>query len=1113
MSKGGFGRGAWCVVGDFNAVLHREERRGVNNNFFITNPLELSEFQAFVNSMELEDIPVLGRKFTWFHPNGSAMSRIDRVLLSDEWLSLWGNPSLWILPREVSDHCPLVLRYNCVDWGPRPFRFKNHWLLHGDFKNVVEASWRSNSLSGWMGFILKEKLKGLKVALKAWNKQVYGVIDTKIRLLVEDINEIDVKGELVALSEVEVGMRRKNFEELWHLLKSKESLIVQRSRARWLKEGDANTSYFHKCLRARGSSNSIKALQVGGVWVESPEEIRQATVDFFKHHFCLPLRLRPFLDGVEFPLLSEAANLSLTLPFALEEIEVVVAESDGNKSPGPDGFNFNFVKQFWHLLKNEVRILFDQFHGIGNLPKNFMSYFIALIPKVSSPLSLGDFRPISLLGCLYKLVAKVLAKRLAKVMDPLVATTQSAFLKGRYLVDGVMVVNEVVDMAKKSGKNCLILKVDFEKAYDSVDWSFLDYMLGRFGFCDQWRKWIRTCVFSGSMSILVNGSPTEEINIQRGLKQGDPLAPFLFLLVAEGLGGLLRKAVELNRFKGFRVGRRGVVISHLQYADDTLCIGEATLENLWALKAILRGFEMVSGLKVNFWKSNILGVNVSHQFMSAASVFLNCRIGSIPFKYLGLPVGANIRREATWEPLLNSLRNRLGCWENRFISLGGRITLLNSVLNSIPIFYLSFLKIPILVWKKIRRIQREFLWGGRGGRKKINWIKWDVVCQPKSLGGLGVRDIRAVNISLLVKWRWRLLEDDHVLWKEVLKGKYGEGVIGRVELGDESKPWYSSTWWKDICSIGINLDQNWFSHQVIKKLGDGSHTSFWKDAWVGDVLLCVKFPRLFSIVSNKEATVAELWSPGVGSGWNLSWRRNLFVWETTLLEELMVLLGPIVLSTERDDWGWRPEQGGGFTVNSTYSLVVNLLIERRTVTLAQELAFKAIWKCSAPSKVAGLIWMILHDKAPTRDNLIRRQIISENGGQQGCVFCGNQFETAQHLFLYCPVTMQIWERVFAWLNLHFLLPHNILSLLIYVATTPGTKYLRRGLVMIWCAVIWSVWRHRNRIVFENGVLDGVELLDDIKVASWKWWIGRGSSSPPCLFYEWKAEPVLCIKNN
>jgi hypothetical protein len=171
------------------------------------------------------------------------------------------------------------------------------------------------------------------------------------------------------------------------------------------------------------------------------------------------------------------------------------------------------------------------------------------------------------------------------------------------------------------------------------------------------------------MSVLVNGSPSEEINIQRGLKQGDPLAPFLFLLVAEGLGGLMKKAVELNKFTGFQIGNSGLSVSHLQYADDTLCIGEASISNLWCLKAILRGFEMVSGLKINFWKSSLIGVNVSPEFLRVASAFLNCRVSSLPFKYLGLPVGASPRRVTTWEPLLESLRRRLGSWRNKFVSL------------------------------------------------------------------------------------------------------------------------------------------------------------------------------------------------------------------------------------------------------------------------------------------------------------------------------------------------------------------------------------------------------------------------------------------------------------
>lgn len=165
-----------------------------------------------------------------------------------------------------------------------------------------------------------------------------------------------------------------------------------------------------------------------------------------------------------------------------------------------------------------------------------------LIQKVHNPFSLKEFRPISLLGCLYKLLSKVLAARLSSVMKSIISSSQLAFIKGRNLVDEMLVINEVVDYAKRVNRECLILKVDFEKAYNSVYWSFLEYMLKRVGFCSKWIAWMRVCVFGGNMSILVNGTPTEEIRIQRGLKHGDPLPPFLFLLVAEDFSGLMRNA-------------------------------------------------------------------------------------------------------------------------------------------------------------------------------------------------------------------------------------------------------------------------------------------------------------------------------------------------------------------------------------------------------------------------------------------------------------------------------------------------------------------------------------------------------------------------------------------
>jgi hypothetical protein len=175
----------------------------------------------------------------------------------------------------------------------------------------------------------------------------------------------------------------------------------------------------------------------------------------------------------------------------------------------------------------------------------------------------------------------------------------------------------------------------------------------------------------------------------------------------------------------------------------------------------------------------------------------------------------------------------LNSWGHKFISFGGRIVLLNSVLNAIPIFYLSFLKLPVQVWKRIVRIQREFLWGGVGGGKKISWVNWETVCQSKSNGGLGVKDIRLMNVSLLAKWRWRLLEDGTALWKEALRAKYGSCVDNLLVGSNVGVPRFASYWWKEMLKVGDFGTHNWFNAEVERKVGNGLSSSFWCDTWRG----------------------------------------------------------------------------------------------------------------------------------------------------------------------------------------------------------------------------------------------------------------------------------------
>lgn len=257
--------------------------------------------------------------------------------------------------------------------------------------------------------------------------------------------------------------------------------------------------------------------------------------------------------------------------FSKSEIKEAVWSCDGGKSVGPDGYTFAFLQTFWDLVKEDIFLFVQNFHSRAKIVKACMASFLALIPKVDNPQTLAEYKPICLVGSLYKILAKLQATRLKKVNGKLVSPKQSIFISGRNILDGMLMVNETIDLAKREGRKCLALKIDFEKAYDCVSWNFLRFMLGNIGFSEKWMKWMETCIFTNSMSVLINGSVTEDFIIERGLRQGDPLSPFLFVLAMDGLTKLVEKAVDLGVYTGFKVSD-DIIVDVLQFVDDAIVI-------------------------------------------------------------------------------------------------------------------------------------------------------------------------------------------------------------------------------------------------------------------------------------------------------------------------------------------------------------------------------------------------------------------------------------------------------------------------------------------------------------------------------------------------------------
>ena len=349
------------------------------------------------------------------------------------------------------------------------------------------------------------------------------------------------------------------------------------------------------------------------------------------------------------------------------------------------------------------------------------------------------------------------------------------FCGGRKILDSVLIANECVDNKLKSHIPGLICKLDIEKAYNHVNWNCLYTLMDRMGFGAKWISWMRACTSTIRFSVLVNGSPTGFFDSSRSLRQGDPLSPLLFLLIMEVLSRMLRRSVERGFIRGFQVGRGDmtkVSVSHLLYAYDTILFCDAHPKQLLYIRMVLNCFEVVTGLKVNMNKSEMVPIGVVTD-LGALADLLYCRISSLLLQYLGMPLGASYKALSIWTSIIEKIERRSAEWQKMYLSKGGRLTLLKSTLSSLPTYYLFLFPIPVNVAKRIKRLQRNFLWGGMGEEHKFHLVAWDRICSPMQQGGLGVRKLIPFNLALLGKWLWLFGSEESHLWRHVVAAKYG----------------------------------------------------------------------------------------------------------------------------------------------------------------------------------------------------------------------------------------------------------------------------------------------------------------------------------------------------
>jgi hypothetical protein len=391
-------------------------------------------------------------------------------------------------------------------------------------------------------------------------------------------------------------------------------------------------------------------------------------------------------------------------------------------------------------------------------------------------------------------------------------------------------------------------------------------------------------------------------------------------------------------------------------------------------------------------------------------------------------------------------------------------------------------------------------------RKKICWVKWAEICRTKKEGGLGIRDLRILNLSLLGKWRWKLLMEGDDMWKRVVVAKYGGGSVGNAGLDVENFSRGASVWCRDICRLDNGL--GWFNNVAIKVIGNGGTIRFWKDVWVTNQSLQTTFPRLFSMSTQQDEFISDMgsWRDGVWR-WNLLWQRNFFVWEEGLVQQLLQVISLQNITVADDRWVWGPAIDEGFSVKSLYVHLDSILSSYVQRSVEKYFAFRYIWKSGVPSKVSAMAWQLLINRIPTKDNLCHRGVISID--EAACPWCSQGIESSCHLFLHCHFSAAVWNALTRWLGVVILIPPNALMAYVTFVTHGSNNKRRKGYSIVWLAFVWSLWKFRNDRIFNNKVASVEEVVGSIQHLSWRWFLNNTAKSS-CLLYEWVWNPGDCM---
>ncbi|GAU48422.1 hypothetical protein TSUD_405520 [Trifolium subterraneum] len=500
--------------------------------------------------------------------------------------------------------------------------------------------------------------------------------------------------------------------------------------------------------------------------------------------------LDPVLSIIQQKITDED-NERLTAPISKEEIHIALMQMHPDKSPGPDGFNPAFYQHLWHLCGDDIFVAVKTWLDRGFFPTSLNETNICLIPKCDNPSTMKDLRPIALCNVLYKMVSKLLANRLRLCLDKCISEEQLAFVEGRSILDNALIAMEVIHALKRRTRGRigeLALKIDISKAYDKVDWGFLKGMLLRLGFSNKWVQWMMMCVSTVNYSVLMNFDKVGPIYPGRGLRQGDPLSPYLFILATEGLTALIKQSIGRGELHGIKICRGAPMVSHLLFADDCFMFCRANISEATHLMSLLDTYSAASGQEINLSKSEVFfSRNLSTAAQEDLSGIMGVKHVMGTGTYLGLPSMVGRSKKATFGFIKDRIWKKINSWRGRALSKAGKDVMIKSVLQAIPAYIMSVYLVPDSIISDIEKMLNSFWWGDGSNNKGIRWLAWDRLARPKAEGGLGYRNFHVFNKSLIAKQAWKFMTEPDKLVSRIFKARWRIGDGSNIKIMQD--PW------------------------------------------------------------------------------------------------------------------------------------------------------------------------------------------------------------------------------------------------------------------------------------------------------------------------------------